>query len=95
MKKPVPPAHTEEAATAAFEDSKLLKFPDQFESRPRPTPPPPPVPPVPQFNVEDAKNIILVLRRAPLQNLDEADAVRDSLVRFINHVNSIFGAPAK
>ena len=94
-----PPAVEADTANVAPSENKPLKFPDRFGTRPKPTPPtvppPPAAPPVPTFSLDDAKNLILVLRRAPLQNLDEADIVRESLIRFITHVNAFFSGPTQ
>ena len=77
------------------DENRPLKFPDRFGTRPKPTPPTvPPPPAIPTFSPDDAKNLILILRRAPLQNLDEADIIRESLIRFITHVNAVFAPRA-
>ena len=87
-----PPVDNDQDSTDTVYPDGTLKFPERFESRPKPASKPaaPPPPPAPTFSPDDAKNIILVLRRAPLQSLDEADFVRESLIRFINHVNAFF-----
>ena len=47
-----------------------------------PTPPPP-------FTIQQAQGVMLLARRAPLQNSDEADAVRELLNAYATWVNAV------
>ncbi len=43
-----------------------------------------------QFTEEDAIALVTLIRRAPLANMDEADAVRQLLDRFAAFINAHF-----
>ena len=46
------------------------------------------------FNAQDANNVILVCRNAPLRNMQDAEAVNALLAKFANWVNVQLAPPA-
>jgi hypothetical protein len=46
------------------------------------------------FTAQDAQNVILVCRNAPLRNMQEAEAVNALLAKFANWVNEKLAPPA-
>ena len=57
-------------------------------STPHPDANPPPAPITP-FTIQQAQSLMLLARRAPLQNSDEADAVRELLNAYATWVNAV------
>lgn len=49
----------------------------------------PPRPELPPFTIQQAQGVMLLARRAPLQNSDEADAVRELLNAYATWVNAV------
>ena len=45
-----------------------------------------------EFSKKDAADVVLIARRAPLQNMDEAKAVNELLERFIEFFESSIDA---
>ncbi len=46
-------------------------------------------PELPPFTIQQAQGVMLLARRAPLQNSDEADAVRELLNAYATWVNAV------
>ena len=49
----------------------------------------PPKPKLPPFTIQQAQGVMHLARRAPLQNSDEADAVRELLNAYATFVNAV------
>ena len=49
----------------------------------------PPRPALPPFTIQQAQSVMVLARRAPLQNSDEADAVRELLNAYATWVNAV------
>lgn len=49
----------------------------------------PPQPGPPAFTIQQAQGVMVLARRAPLQNSDEADAVRELLNAYATWVNAV------